>query len=83
MPIVCNATKVCNVTNVATVFSDMVGNVSANASVSGIDDRKHDELVSNETDAPQPVHVPTYSKATGNPIMLLLLIILAFVPLRR
>ena len=88
--IVCNATKVCNVTNVATVFSDMAGNVSANADVSIIGgDQPVDPVdpvepvVPVEPDTPQPDHVPMDSKATGNPIMMLLLIILLFIPLRR
>ena len=78
--IVCNATKVCNVTNVATVFSDMAGNVSANADVSVINSTQPEPepVVPNE-----PVHLSVDSKATGNPIMMLLLIILAFIPLRR
>ena len=85
--IVCNATKVCNVTNVATVFSDMAGNVSANADVSIIGGDQPvnpvEPVVPVEPDTPQPDHVPMDSKATGNPIMMLLLIILLFIPLRR
>lgn len=83
MPIVCDATKVCNVTNVATVFSDMAGNVSANASVGVIDDRKPDGFVSNETDTQQPICVLIDSKTTVISIILLLLIILVFVPLKK
>lgn len=76
--IVCNATKVCNVTNVATVFSDLAGNVSAHADVEVVNNTSPVEPVT-----PEPIHVPVDSKATGNPIMLLLLIILALIPLRR
>ena len=89
--IICNATVVANVTNVATVFSDLVGNVSDNADVSIINGTGPQPGPQPEPQ-PEPVdpespekhtHVPMDKKATGNPIILLLLIILAFIPLRR
>ena len=89
--IICNATAVANVTNVATVFSDLVGNVSDNADVSiingtgpqpGPQPEPQPEPVDPETPE-KHTHVPMDNKATGNPIILLLLIILAFIPLRR
>ncbi|MBR0272445.1 MAG: DUF11 domain-containing protein, partial [Methanobrevibacter sp.] len=78
--IVCNATKVANVTNVAIAGSNMTGNVSADVDVS---------IVLTPTPTPvtpedeKPVYVPMDSKATGNPIIMLLLIIFALIPLRR
>lgn len=91
--IICEAIEVCNVTNVATVFSDRVGNVSAEAAVSVVNNTEPGPepgpepqpkpVNPVEPETHEPVHVSTDSKATGNPIMLLLLIILAFVPLRR
>ena len=89
--IICNATEVGNVTNVATVFSDLVGNVSDNADVSiingtgpqpGPQPEPQPEPVDPETPE-KHTHVPMDKKATGNPIILLLLIILSFIPLRR
>ena len=77
LTIVCNATKALNVTNVAIVGSNMTGNVSANASVSII------ETPDNRTTPEEPEYVPVDTKATGNPIFMLLLIIFALVPLRR
>ena len=87
--IVCKATEVCNVTNVATVFSDLVGNVSAKADVSIINGTEPQPEPVNPVNPVDPVtpekhtHTPMDSKATGNPIMLLLLIIFALIPLRR
>ena len=77
LTIVCNATKAANVTNVAIAGSNMTGNVSANASVS-INETPVEPVVPEE-----PENVPIDTKATGNPIFMLLLIIFALVPLRR
>jgi len=83
--IVCNATKAANITNVAIAGSNMTGNVSASADVSIIE-----EIIPTPTPTPvtledeKPVvQVPMDSKATGNPIIMLLLIIFALIPLRR
>ena len=63
----------------------MTGNVSASADVSIIE-----EIIPTPTPTPvtpedeKPVvQVPMDSKATGNPIIMLLLIIFALIPLRR
>ena len=55
----------------------MTGNVSDSAGVS-INETHVEPVVPDE-----PQHVPVDAKATGNPIIMLLLIIFALVPLRR
>ncbi|WP_407379895.1 CARDB domain-containing protein, partial [Methanobrevibacter sp.] len=78
--IVCNATKVANITNVAIAGSNMTGNVSADADVSIIPTPTPTPVTPEDE---KPVHVPMDSKATGNPIIILLLIVFALIPLRR
>ena len=82
--IVCKATKVANVTNVATVFLEIAGSVNASADVSIVNG------TNNGTNPVEPVtpekgcvNVQIDSKATGNPLILLLLVVFAFIPLRR
>ena len=91
--ITCNATKAGSVTNVAIAGSDLTGNVSDNANVSivknvtpkpidpvdPVEPVEPDEPVNQEESS----HVPVDKKATGNPIIMLLLSIFAIVPLRR
>ena len=94
--IVCNATKVANVTNVAVAGSNMTGDVNASADVVITEEVPTPEPTPEPTPVPTPdpahedakdvksmVNVPMDSKATGNPIIMLLLIIFALVPLRR
>ena len=87
--ILCTATKVANVTNVAVAGSNMTGNVNASADVTIVNgtgptpEPTPEPTPDYPQDAKSSAHVPMDSKATGNPIIILLLIIFALVPLRR
>ena len=83
--ILCTATKVANVTNVAVAGSNMTGNVNASADVTIVNGTgpTPEPTPDYPQDAKSSAHVPMDSKATGNPIIILLLIIFALVPLRR
>lgn len=82
--IVCKATKVANVTNVATVFLEIAGSVNASADVSIVNGTNNGtDSVEQVTPEKGCVNVPIDSKATGNPLILLLLVVFAFIPLRR
>ena len=85
--IVCNATKVGNVTNVAIAGSNMTGNASDSVNVEIINETDPTPVTPDTPVTPEEkepvVQVPMDSKATGNPIVMLLLIIFALIPLRR
>ena len=67
----------------------MTGNVNASADVTIVNgtgptpEPTPEPTLDYPQDAKSSAHVPMDSKATGNPIIILLLIIFALVPLRR
>ena len=82
----CRATRALNVTNVVTAGSNLTGNVTDSADVSIIneDSSNPNKTSVNKTHKTQkPVQADIDEKATGNPILVLLLVILAIIPLRR
>ncbi|MBR6024597.1 MAG: DUF11 domain-containing protein [Methanobrevibacter sp.] len=82
--IVCNATKAGNVTNVVVAGSNATGNVSDSVDVSISDNVVPDKKpVKDVADEKPAKHTVVDAKATGNPIIMLLLIIFVLVPLRR
>ena len=89
LKIVCNATKVTNITNVVIAGSNMTGNVSDSADVVILNNTNPTpepevhKKTTNESVDPKTTESPLDSKATGNPIIMLLLAILAIIPLKR
>ena len=95
LTIICRAIEAGYVTNVVIAGSNLTGNVSDNVVVQVIDEEEVDPTP-DPTPAPtpipdsepadgddKPVKVSVDDKATGNPVLMLILVILMVIPLRR
>lgn len=94
LTIICKALEAGRVTNVAVAGSNLTGNVSDSAVVEITEEKtpdSHNDTKPHNDDTPTPIHkddkkpikAVINDKATGNPILMLILVILVLIPLRR
>ena len=94
LTIMCKALEAGSVTNVAVAGSNLTGNVSDSAVVEITEEKtpdSHNDTKPHNDDTPTPIHkddkkpikAVINDKATGNPILMLILVILVLIPLRR